>query len=122
MKPMVVLFSGFTGQIHFCRKGSTVQGDRHPISCKRWDHRSLITHTPKAEGLSGKMSIRNGRDGQRAIPQGLRSLQALLQMPVVIEYRCEQLSPSTNPAQFNLSNYQAQIGYILLYKRKATVS
>jgi hypothetical protein len=122
MKAMVVLFSAIAGQIHLSGNGSTVQGDRHPISSKRWDYRSLIAHTPKTGGLSGKVSIRNGRDGQRAIPQGLRSLQALLQMPVIIEYRRKEFLPSANPAQFNLSNYQAQIGYIPLYKRKTTVS
>src|ERR1035438_4121357 len=98
MKHMVVLFSAIASQIHFRGKGRTVQGDRHPISCKRWDYRSLIAHAPKTEGLSGKMSIRNGRDGQRAIPQGLRSLQTLLQMQVVIEYRCDEFLPSANPA------------------------
>jgi hypothetical protein len=98
MKPMVVLFSAIASQIHFRGKGSTVQGNRHSISCKRWDYRCLISHTPESKGLSGKMSIGNGRDGQRAIPQGLRSLQALLQMPVIIEYRCKEFLPPANPA------------------------
>src|ERR1039458_7331607 len=122
MQPAAVLARAFASHVHFRGKGRAVQGDRHAISGKRWNHRCLIAHTPQTEWPSGKIAIRNGRDSQWPLPQGYCTLQTLLYMPVVIEYRCQQLSPAADLAQPSSPDYKAQVGHISFHQREASIS